>query len=268
MSAMDVIDAPMVRWGLWRGWVLSAWPLFLSVLPSYSALTLGFALVSVALLLVFGQTVFHLFCLSSPLIFIVLANCMTKVGLVPTGGVLKAAIGPGSPWRRCFHMATPYALAIALLLNMIAVAIMLKADLAAWGNGTLPRLSVPEDLFTTEKKYLLVILYTSSIEQMLGFMPFLVIMGGRFEPHLVGAMMAGRLTWAEAKKKQDLLSKKDKFVLAPLRLLVLGGVMLQFSAKQINATVNHYGLWLLIGSILGWLFYACLLAQASRDLSE
>ncbi|HGN3112549.1 TPA: hypothetical protein ACKRQV_000246 [Pseudomonas aeruginosa] len=165
-------------------------------------------------------------------------------------------------------MATPFALVIALILNTIAVAIMIKADLVAWGNGTLPRLSFPADLFTSEKKYLLVILYTSAIEQQLGFMPFMVIMGGKFEPHIVGRMMVGGLTGAEAKRKQSQLSNRDKFVLAPFRLLVLGGVALQFSAKHINAATNHYGLWLLIGSILGWLFYACMLTQATRDLSD
>lgn len=165
-------------------------------------------------------------------------------------------------------MATPFALVVALLLNMIAVAIMIRTDLVAWGSGALPRLSLPADLFTSEKKYLLVILYTTAIEQQLGFMPFMVIMGGRFEPHLVVRMMSGRLTWAQAKSKQALLSKGEKFVLAPFRLLVLGGVALQFSAKHMNAAVNHYALWLLIGSIFGWLFYACLLAQAAREISD
>lgn len=268
MSATDVLESPKISWGLWKGWVAGALPLFFGVLPIYLLVTFSFAVVSVTLLLITGQTAFHLFCLASPLIFLVLAICMARLGLLPEGTVLRSSVGPGSPWRRCFQMATPFALAIALLLNTIAVAIMIKADLAGWSNGTLPRLSFPADLFTSEKKYLLVILYTTAIEQQLGFMPFMVIMGGRFEPHIVGRMMAGRLNWAQAREKQARLTKGEKFILAPFRLLVLGGVALQFSAKQINATVNHYGLWLLIGSILGWLFYACLLAQASRDISD
>lgn len=268
MSATELMDTPKVRWGIWRDWCAGVLPIFLSVLPLYLLVTLSFAVVSVGLLLVFGQTTFHVFCLSSPLIFIVLATCMANCGLISPRKVLRSSCGAGSPWRACFHMATPFALVVALLLNMVAIAIMLKADLAAWGSGALPRLSLPADLFTSEKKYLLVILYTTAIEQQLGFMPFMVIMGGRFEPHLVGQMMVGRLTWAQAKAKQALLTKKEKLVLAPFRLLVLGGVALQFSAKHLNAAANHYGLWLLIGSILGWLFYACLLAQATRDLSE
>jgi len=268
MSATEILDSQRIHWGLWTGWLAGAWPLFLNVLPLYLAVTFSFAVLSVGLLLVLGQTVFHVFSLSSPLIFIVLAICMSRAGLLPRDRIVGCSVGPGSPWRSCFHMATPFALVIALLLNTIAVVIMLKADLAAWGSGALPRLSIPADLFTSEKKYLLVILYTTAIEQQLGFMPFMVIMGGRFEPHLVGRMMAGQLTWAQAKAKQALLSKKEKFVLGPLRLLVLGGVALQFSAKHMNAAVNHYALWLLIGSILGWLFYACLLAQASRDISD
>lgn len=268
MLATDLMGSPKISWGLWREWIAKAWPLFLGVLPLYLVVTFSFAVVSVGLLLVLGQTVFHVFSLASPLIFLVLAICMSRAGILSSQSVLKSSVGQGSPWRSCFHMATPFALVIALILNTIAVAIMIKADLAAWGNGTLPRLSFPADLFTSEKKYLLVILYTSAIEQQLGFMPFMVIMGGKFEPHIVGRMMAGGLTAAEAKRRQSLLSKRDKFVLAPFRLLVLGGVALQFSAKHINAATNHYGLWLLIGSILGWLFYACMLAQATRDLSD
>lgn len=268
MSATDVWETPKFSWGQWKGWGAKAWPLFLGVLPIYLLVTLAFAIVSVGLLLVFGQSAFHAFSLSSPLIFLVLAICLSRVELLPKGAVLKASIGPGSPWRSCFHMATPFALVVALLLNLIALAIMVKADLTAWGSGTLPRLSFPADLVTSQKRYLLVILYTTAIEQQLGFMPFLVIMGGKFEPIIVARMMAGRLSWAEAKAMQSLLSKREKFVLAPFRLLVLGGVALQFTAKYINAAANHYGLWLLIGSVLGWLFYACLLAQASRDITD
>lgn len=267
MSAADFIGTQRINWGRWTEWVAGALPQFLRVLPIYLAVTFSFAVLSVGLLLVMGQTLFHIFCLSSPLIFIVLGICLSRVGLLPRGRIVSSSVGPGSPWRTCFYMATPFALLTALLLNTFAVAVMLKADLAAWQSGALPRLSLPADLFTSEKKYLLVILYTSAIEQQLGFMPFMVIMGGRFEPHLVCRMMAGQLSWAQAKCLQGMLSKKEKLVLSPFRLLIFGGVALQLSAKHMNAAVNHYALWLLIVSILGWLFYACLLAQVSKDCS-
>ncbi|WP_095158257.1 hypothetical protein [Pseudomonas sp. Irchel 3E13] len=250
----------------WISWLAGAVPIFFRVLPLYIVVTTFAAMIAIVLLLTLGKAAFHIFSLASPLVFIVLAMCLWRTGVLEGRGVTARAIGPGSPWRQFFRLASPLALVIGGLLNLIAVGAMLSSDILAWQSGSLPRLEVPDHLFDEGKRNLLVILYTSAVEQQLSIMPLFVIMGGRVEPYLVAAMMSGRLTWEKAKAIQANLTRREKFILSPMRLLVLSGVLLQASARWVDASTSALGVALLLTSICGWLLYCSLLASAANDL--
>lgn len=257
---------PAITIAHWRTWLNGALPIFLRVLPLYFLVTFLAAMIAIVLLLTVGKAAFHVFSLGSPLVFFVLALCCWKAGAIPGSLLFTKAIGPGSPWRNFFRLATPLALIIGGLLNVVALGAMLSSDIAAWQTGSLPRFEIPSQLFGEGKRNLLVILYTSAVEQQLSIMPLFIIMGGKVEPYLVAAMMSGRVTWEKAKLMQEALSKRDKLILGPMRLLVICGVLLQASAKWLDATTNSLGVGLLLVSICGWLFYCSLLASAAQDL--
>lgn len=250
----------------WISWLTGAAPIFFRVLPLYIAVTFVAAMIAIALLLTLGKAAFHIFSLGSPLVFLVLAMCLWRAGALTARGVTTRAIGPGSPWRQFFRLASPLALVIGGLLNLFAVGAMLSSDILAWHSGSLPRLELPDHLFGEENRNLLVILYTSAVEQQLSIMPLFIIMGGKVEPYLVAAMMSGRVTWEKAKAVQASLTKREKFILSPMRLLVLSGVLLQACAKWLDASTSALGVALLLFSICGWLFYCSLLASAAKDL--
>ncbi|MDI2145000.1 hypothetical protein KBJ94_23400 [Pseudomonas sp. ITA] len=266
MTMIEQRMVPAITIAQWRTWLNGALPIFLRVLPLYFLVTFLAALIAIGLLLTMGKTAFHIFSLGSPLVFIVLALCCWKAGAIPGSQLFRKAIGPGSPWRNFFRLATPLALMIGGLLNLIALGAMLSSDISAWQAGTLPRFEIPDQLLGEGKRNLLVILYTSAVEQQLSIMPLFIIMGGKVEPYLVAAMMSGRVTWEKAKILQEGLSKRDKLILGPMRLLVICGVLLQASAKWLDATTNSLGVALLLASICGWLFYCSLVASASQDL--
>lgn len=257
---------PVISFAQWRTWLVRAFPIFFRVLPLYIIVTFLAAMISIALLMTVGKAAFHVFSLASPLVFLVLAMCLWRAGSIGGREVVTRSIGPGSPWRQFFRLATPLALVIGGLLNFIAVGAMLSSDISAWHAGSLPRFEIPEQLFDEDKRNLLVILYTSAVEQQLSIMPLFIIMGGKVEPYLVAAMMSGRISWEKAKLLQAELSKRDKLILGPMRLLVLCGVLLQASAKWLDATTNTLGIALLLASICGWLFYCSLVASAAKDL--
>lgn len=54
------------------------------------------------------------------------------------------------------------------VLNLIALVAMIGADAIAWKSGVLPRIAFPMELLDPEKRTLLVILYTTAVEQQLG----------------------------------------------------------------------------------------------------
>ncbi|MDD1007167.1 hypothetical protein M5G27_06700 [Pseudomonas shahriarae] len=266
MTMFEQRPTPAITIAQWRTWLAGALPIFLRVLPLYFLITFLAAMVAIVLLLTVGKAAFHVFSVGSPLVFIVLALCCWKAGAVNGSELLTKAIGPGSPWRNFFRLATPLALIIGGLLNLIALGAMLSSDISAWQAGTLPRFEIPDQLLGEGKRNLLVILYTSAVEQQLSIMPLFIIMGGKVEPYLVAAMMSGRVTWEKAKLLQEGLSKRDKLILGPMRLLVICGVLLQASAKWLDATTNSLGVALLLASICGWLFYCSLVASAAQDL--
>ena len=266
LTMFEQRPTPAITIAQWRTWLAGAVPIFLRVLPLYFLITFLAAMVAIVLLLTVGKAAFHVFSLGSPLVFIVLALCCWKAGSINGSELLTKAIGPGSPWRNFFRLATPLALIIGGLLNLIALGAMLSSDISAWQSGTLPRFEIPDQLLGEGKRNLLVILYTSAVEQQLSIMPLFIIMGGRVEPYLVAAMMSGRVSWEKAKFLQEGLSKRDKLILGPMRLLVICGVLLQASAKWLDATTNSLGVALLLVSICGWLFYCSLVASAAQDL--
>lgn len=186
------------RWSDWPRWIKQAVPLFVQVLPAFVALTLLAAFTTVSILLILGKAAFHLASLCSPLIFLVLALALRRAGMLGDRPVLRTAVGTGSPWRNFFRVAAPLALVIGIALNALAVLAMLGSDIGAWKRGALPLTTLPLDLFSAEKRPLLVMLYTTAVEQQLSLMPLFVIMGGRLEPYLVAAVMAGRETWSSA----------------------------------------------------------------------
>lgn len=256
------------RWSDWPRWIKQAVPLFMQVLPAFIALTLLAAFTTVSILLILGKAAFHLASLCSPLIFLVLALALRRAGMLGDRPVLRTAVGTGSPWRNFFRVAAPLALVIGIALNALAVLAMLGSDIGAWKRGALPLTTLPLDLFSAEKRPLLVMLYTTAVEQQLSLMPLFVIMGGRLEPYLVAAVMAGRETWSSARAVQAQLHKSQKLVLGPMRLLTLCGVTLQATARALDATSNWIGVALLLVSIGGWLFYCCLIAVAARDITD
>ncbi|NMY92414.1 hypothetical protein [Pseudomonas oryzihabitans] len=256
------------RWSDWPRWIKQAVPLFVQVLPAFVALTLLAAFTTVSILLILGKAAFHLASLCSPLIFLVLALALRRAGMLGDRPVLRTAVGTGSPWRNFFRVAAPLALVIGIALNALAILAMLGSDIGAWKRGALPLTTLPLDLFSAEKRPLLVMLYTTAVEQQLSLMPLFVIMGGRLEPYLVAAVMAGRETWSSARAVQAQLSKSQKLVLGPMRLLTLCGVTLQATAGALDATSNWLGVVLLLVSIGGWLFYCCLIAVAARDITD
>lgn len=260
------LAGPAVTFGRWPGWIAEAIPVAVRVLPYFFSLTFFAAVMAITLLLVVGKAAFHLFSLASPLVFVLIALCAWKSGILPGGAVVRSSVGPRSPWRRFFKIATPLALVIGGVLNLIALVAMIGADAIAWKSGVLPRIAFPMELLDPEKRTLLVILYTTAVEQQLGLMPLFVVMGGRLEPFLIAAVVSRRITWDEASKIQSSLTKSEKFCLGPMRLLVLGGVCLQASARMLDATSNWLGVVLLLMSICGWLFYCSLITVASKDL--
>lgn len=94
-------------------------------------------------------------------------------------------------------------------------------------------------------------------------MPNVVVLGGRLESNLVGLVLGGKMTLAEAKDYQAGLSKREKMFLGPMKMLVLVGVGCQYLAKELDATQNLLGAAMLLVSYFGWLFFACLLARLS-----
>lgn len=110
MSATEILDTQRIHWGLWRCWFAGAWPLFLNVLPLYLAVTFSFAVLSVGLLLVLGQTVFHVFSLSSPLSSSYLRYACRESGFYLAIGLWVAVLGgarrggPASTWPRLLRL--------------------------------------------------------------------------------------------------------------------------------------------------------------------
>jgi len=249
-----------------KGWshaVIEAVPVFLRLIPAYLAITCLMASLAVIVLLMLGKAAFHLFCMFSPLIFIVF-------GLAR--GVLdrkdRWMAGPAA-WAdvayRFWRYAAPLAIGIGLTLNLLILMNLVLADVSAFRAGALPNLLFHSKLFTAEKLPMVPMLLTTAIEQQMMFMPMFVIMGGRFEPHLVALVLSRRITRHEAKAIQGTLTRREKLLLSPLRFLVILGVLLQFTARSIDATVNFGGIALLLISYFGWLFYASLLAVFSRS---
>jgi hypothetical protein len=242
----------------WLCTMKAAGPVFLRLLPMYIAITLVSSITAVAVLLVLGKAAFHLACMFSPLIFILIGMAIDR----QSGSDFRASLP--AAWLplvlRFWRYTAPIALAIALILNFIFLFAMILGDLGAWRAGALPNLNFPADLFTSQKLPLLLMLLTTATEQQLVFMPFLVVLGGRLEPHMVGLVIAGRYTLDSALGVQAALSKREKFVLAPMRLLVMLGVSLQFMAKDISDSHMVFGKVLLLSSYFGWLMYVCMLA--------
>lgn len=248
----------------WNDVIARAVPPFLKLMPMYLLLTLISSSAAVAVLLIFGKAAFHTVCMFSPLIFIVIACAIQRIS---TPGADQSSWFTWRPIYRAFwRYSSPLALSIAACLNVILLTALVLGDLSAWRAGALPNIGFPVDLFSAEKAPLLLMLLTTATEQQLVFMPFLVVLGGKLEPHLIGSVIAGKLTKAQAFEAQQLLSKQQKFVLAPLRLLVILGVSLQYLAKDIAPEFPDSSKLLLLSSYFGWLMYACMLATISRDL--
>lgn len=246
----------------WLGTVRDAVPLFMKLLPAYIALTVLAATVSVAILLVLGKGAFHLACMFSPLIFIIIGMAIRSADSE------LASAGRAGAWlpvvTRFWRYATPLAVTIGLTLNIVILVSLFLADITAVHAGRLPNLSFPSDLFSAEKLPLLPMLLTTAVEQQFLFMPLFVVLGGRFEPHLVGMLLGGRLSISEARAIQGGFTKRQKLFLGPMRILVLVGVCFQYWGKEIDATQNGLGTVMLLISYFGWLFYACLLAVLVR----
>ncbi len=67
----------------------------------------------------------------------------------------------------------------SIAANLIALGqLMVVSDEIAWKTGVLPRVAFPMELLDPERRTLLVILYTTAVEQQLGLMPLFVVMGG------------------------------------------------------------------------------------------
>lgn len=198
----------------------------------------------------------------SPLIFIVFGLAR---GSLDRGD--RWMIGPAA-WAdvafRFWRYAAPLAIGIGLTLNLLILMNLVLADIASFRAGELPNLLFHTKLFTAEKLPMLPMLLTTAIEQQMMFMPMFVIMGGRFEPHLVALVLSRSISRLDAKSIQEGLTRRQKLFLSPLRFLVILGVLLQFTARSIDATVNVGGTFLLLASYFGWLFYGCLLAVFSR----
>lgn len=248
-----------------KGWshaVLEAVPVFLRLIPAYLLITCLMASLAVVVLLMVGKAAFHLFCMFSPLIFIVFGLAR---GSLDRGD--RWMIGPAA-WAdvafRFWRYAAPLAIGIGLTLNLLILMNLVLADIAAFRAGDLPNLLFHTKLFTAEKLPMLPMLLTTAIEQQMMFMPMFVIMGGRFEPHLVALVLSRSISRLDAKSIQEGLTRRQKLLLSPLRFLVILGVLLQFTARSIDATVNVGGTFLLLASYFGWLFYGCLLAVFSR----
>lgn len=248
----------------WSSIVRGAAPLFVKLLPAYLAITLATSFLAVGVLLILGKAAFHLVCMFSPLVFLLIGMALdTQAGQ-------KWVAAKPSAWlpvaTRFWRYAAPLAMVVALCMNLMFLFAMLLGDLGAWRSGALPNLNFPTDLFTA-KLPLLLLLLTTATEQQLVFMPFLVVLGGRFEPHLVALVIAGRCSLDKAREAQAGLSKRDRFLYGPLRLLVILGVSLQFLAKDVSQDHAYMGKVLLLGSYFGWLMYACMLSVvASRNL--
>lgn len=250
----------------WLGMIRAAVPYFIRLVPLYVLVTIIASVVSVLTLLTLGKAAFHVVCMFSPLIYVVLGMAIAKVDPAERRAFSPSAWLPVA--TRFWRYAAPLALAIGLTLNSIVLFALILGDLSSFRSGALPNLDFPDDLFTEEKRALFVILLTTSVEQQLLFMPLFVVLGGRLEPHLVGRILGGTLTLEQAKVEQARLSKRQTLFLGPMRILVLVGVGLQFAAKELDATKTIAGPALLLTSYLGWLFYACLLACISRQSSE
>ncbi|MGI0646875.1 hypothetical protein ACRCPS_17820 [Pseudomonas aeruginosa] len=250
----------------WLRTIRSAWPFFVRLIPLYLLVTITASVISVFTLLVLGKAAFHVACMFSPLIFVVVGMAIAKADPSERRAFSPAAWLPVA--TRFWRYGAPLALAIGLTLNVIVLFTLFLSDLGSWRSGALPNLAFPEEMFSEEKRPLFLILLTTSVEQQLLFMPLFVVLGGRLEPHLVGRILGGSLTFAAAKLEQAKLTKRQTFFLSPMRLLVLVGVGLQFAAKELDATKTVAGPVLLLGSYLGWLYYACLLACISRQSAE
>jgi hypothetical protein len=247
----------------WFGLVRSSVPTFLVLLPAYILVTVAASVVSVLVLLIFGKAAFHLVCMMSPLIFIVIGMAIGRIEPACRRAAKPEAWYPVA--SKFWRYGAPLAVTIGLTLNVVVLVSLVLSDLNSFHAGKLPNLTFPADLFTSEKLHLIPMLLTTSVEQQLMFMPLFVVLGGRLEPHLVGLILSGKLSLGEAKILQEGFSKREKFFLGPLRLLVLVGVGFQFWAKHLDATQNLMGTAMLLVSYLGWLFYACLLAHSSRS---
>lgn len=247
----------------WLGALSSSVPLFLRLIPKYLAVTVIAACLSVMVLLVFGKAAFHLACMFSPLIFITIGMALRSADPdSPRAGAVSTWWPVAS---RFWRYSTPLALTIGLTLNVLILVSLFLADLSAVHAGKLPNLSFPVDLFSEAKLPLLPMLLTTAVEQQLLFMPLFVVMGGRFEPHIVGMVLGGRATIEQARHLQQEISKRQKLFLAPMRLLVLVGVGFQYWGKHLDATQNLMGTGMLFVSYFGWLFYACMLSTLSRE---
>lgn len=249
-------------YSIWSGVVSQSAPVFVRLLPVYLAITLCTSIFAVAVLLVLGKAAFHLACMLSPLILVLIGLAADKLA-----GARGHAAAPASwlpVYAHFWRYSAPLALAIAVCLNVIFLIAMVLSDLGSWRGGALPNLNFPADLFTPQKLPLLLMLLTTATEQQLIFLPFLVVLGGRLEPHLVGGVVSGLYSRDQAFEMQRVLTKRQKGLLAPMRLLVMLGVSLQFMAKDISGDHPVVGKLLLLSSYFGWLMYACMLATITK----
>jgi len=124
-----------------KGWshaVLEAVPVFLRLIPAYLLITCLMASLAVVVLLMVGKAAFHLFCMFSPLIFIVFGLAR---GSLDRGD--RWMIGPAA-WAdvafRFWRYAAPLAIGIGLTLNLLILMNLVLADIAAFRAGDLPNL--------------------------------------------------------------------------------------------------------------------------------
>lgn len=249
----------------WLDLVISAIPTFIRLIPLYILITVSAATISILLLLSVGKATFHLACMMSPLIFILIGLAIRKIEPEFNKAYLPAAWYPIA--SRFWRYATPMAVAIGLTLNCAVLFSLGLADLNAFYQGKLPNLTFTSTIFTPERVHLIPMLLTTSIEQQLMFMPLFVVLGGRLEPHLIGLILSGRLNLDLAKQVQKSFTKRERFILGPLRLLVLIGIGFQYWGRSLDAHHNVMGTVMLLVSYFGWLFYACMLAHTAKKFA-
>ena len=125
-----------------------------------------------------GKAAFHLASLCSPLIFLALA--LRRAEMLGDRSVLRTAVDTGSPLRNFFGSwrSSPWSSALrSNALKALAVLAMLGTDIGAWKRGSLPLTALPLDLFSAEKRPLLVMLYTTFMQATAFFVVVILIAG-------------------------------------------------------------------------------------------